>query len=153
MWRGRISPATSGLFTRIPAQQPAILSHACCQHELVGVLALSCCVSELDVAEPRFDSSARVAVAALRVCTVRQTKRSNISSVECPGYANISRRLFIAHAQLGLPHVTVVMAFYKTMRPCLPQLPEDVLGPRKYCSLKSKTSVNEAERIVKCDPR
>ncbi|KAL3186268.1 hypothetical protein MRX96_027994 [Rhipicephalus microplus] len=54
-----------------PKQQPAILSHACRQQELVGVLVVSCCAFELDAAEPRTNSSDRVEVAALLVCSAR----------------------------------------------------------------------------------
>ncbi|KAL3189717.1 hypothetical protein MRX96_021183 [Rhipicephalus microplus] len=107
MWRGRSSRATSALFTRTPAQQPANLSHACRQRESVSVLELSCCAFVRDAAVQRNCSSNSVAVAALRERSVRQTRPSNISCAsQSPGYADIRRRLCNTYAQLGLPHLS-----------------------------------------------
>ncbi|KAL3192006.1 hypothetical protein MRX96_018125 [Rhipicephalus microplus] len=62
-----------------PAQQPARLSHACRQRETVGVLELSCCAFVRNAAEQHNCSPNSVAVAALRACSVRQTRPLKIS--------------------------------------------------------------------------
>ncbi|KAL3180541.1 hypothetical protein MRX96_009088 [Rhipicephalus microplus] len=99
-------PSPTQRWTLPTTKCQAILPHACCQQESVGVLVLSCCVFELDAAEPPTDSSDRKALAALRACSVRQTRRSNIPCTSARGYSDICRRLFNAYAQLTLPHVS-----------------------------------------------
>ncbi|KAL3213555.1 hypothetical protein MRX96_035324 [Rhipicephalus microplus] len=78
---GRSSHATSALFTRTPAQQPANLSHACRQRESRGSGSPSCVQ-----------------------CPADETVEHILC--QCPGYADIRHHLCNTYVQLGLPQVS-----------------------------------------------